>query len=301
MASTAFPRKSRVERRLERRHRPCSGAAMHFRALGAALVAGAFFLGCGGATDENGGSSAALECASSLGPEVTTVGVIRLDTLDLGEDRRWQTIGSNLDGRCTSFAAPRSGTCLPPSGASATAANDGTSGIDNAFGKHIVPMMQALFGRDVSTKVAGHSFIAFEGDGRATFYIGEPDKVRIVIPLVKARLSTPNERGLSTLTAIIPRERFVASLLAHANLLAGPIECASTTMLGVAEMIRQTADIPLSGEPEPTEECSGISFAMELSGTSALAPPSLPPDCGAGLSGADPVLPGDVGIVESDR
>jgi len=69
--------------------------------------------------------------------------VLAIDHLDFGENNTWQGLGFNLDGLVST--ASSTNLCQPASGGSkATAYPDGNNGIDNSFGKNIVPLLAIM-------------------------------------------------------------------------------------------------------------------------------------------------------------
>jgi hypothetical protein len=66
--------------------------------------------------------------------------VLAIDHLDFGESNTWQGLGFNLDGKVSTPAS--TDLCKPVSGGSkATAYPDGNNGIDNSFGRNIIPVL----------------------------------------------------------------------------------------------------------------------------------------------------------------
>ncbi len=64
---------------------------------------------------------------------------LAISELDFGVDSGWQALGFNLDDHVTDSGE---GPCAPLSGS--TGQQDGQNGIDNAFGHHVVPMLETM-------------------------------------------------------------------------------------------------------------------------------------------------------------
>lgn len=134
------------------------GAALTLIGLGAGIATFAVTQGCGGDSDSDGGTGAAqtgkIPPAEDGSPTTSTEErVFALDSLSLGEADRagvknkdaWKQYGFNLDGRITNVpgsTAPDLGrVCKRTAGARATVHQDGDEGIDNTFGKEILPLL----------------------------------------------------------------------------------------------------------------------------------------------------------------
>ena len=217
---------------------------------------------------------------------VSTAQVLRLDSLNLGEldangnvsNVASQSIGYNLDGICTTRANLDAVQCQRDGGADRSKPVDGTNGIDNAFGKTVLPLLRLLYDH-ASATTTGFSYLVLEADGRGTLYIGKSQGIVFVIPLVSTRLSDPAADGVVTLAAIVPRDAFVDSVKRHINLIS--ITCGDhSTVDAIVQTVLQAADLTLSGVPEPTRECDGISLAIEFAGTPVAEAPKIVPGCG---------------------
>jgi hypothetical protein len=248
-----------------------------------------------------GGTSTGAEpvCPTPALPAVvSTAQVLRLDSLNLGEldangnlsNVASQSIGYNLDGICTTKANLDAVQCQRGAGADPSKPVDGTDGIDNAFGKSLLPLLRALYDH-ASATTTGFSYLALDADGRGTLYIGKSQGIVFVIPLVSARLSDPGADGVVTLAAVIPRDAFVDSVKKHFNLLS-PMLCAGSTADSIVQTVLMAADLPLSGDPAPTSECDGISLAIKFAGAPVAAAPTIAPGC-------DDVVPSDGGAADA--
>lgn len=219
--------------------------------------------------------------APALPDVVSTAQVLRLDSLNLGEldangnlsNVAYQSIGYNLDGICTTRANLDAVPCVTPHGAKA----DGTNGIDNAFGKTLLPLPRELYDH-ASATTTGFSYLALEADGQGTLFIGKSQAIVFVIPLAGARLSDPGPDGIVTLAAIIPRDAFVTSIRRHIDQFV-PQWCGSSDSESIVQTVLEAADLTLSGVPEATRECDGISLAIKFAGTPVAAPPKITPGC----------------------
>lgn len=244
-------------------------------------IAIALAAGCNGITD---GTEPGCP-ATPLPPVVSSAQVLRLDSLNLGEiDANGKvstfvdpSIGYDLDGLCTTREKLHSAQCQQIPGGSAPV--DGTNGIDNGFGKQLLPVIRVLFDH-ASATLTGFSYLALEPDGIGTLYLGKSQGIVFVIPLTTARLSEPAADGLVTLAAVIPREAFADSVQTHINL-AVPEWCGTSNAQSLVETVRHAADLTLSGAPEPTLECDGVSLAIRFAGTPVATAPKVPRGCDA--------------------
>ncbi len=87
-------------------------------------------------------TDSAADTAASCAPNVQ---VLAIRTLSFGEGNsgQWKKFGFDLDGKTS--AGDWSGLCQPSSGASAASSfPDGDLGIDNAFGKNLLPVLLSL-------------------------------------------------------------------------------------------------------------------------------------------------------------
>jgi hypothetical protein len=207
-----------------------------------------------------GGVSTGTEpvCPTPVLPAVVSAAqVLRLDSLNLGEldadgnvsGVAARSIGYDLDGLCTTTANLDAVQCQRGAGTDTSKPVDGVDGIDNAFGKSLLPLLRGLY-LHASATTTGFSYLALEADGRGTLYIGKSQGVVFVIPLVSARLSDPGPDGLVTLAAVIPRDAFVDSVKKHINLLSSTL-CSGSTADTIILTVQQAADLPLSGLPAP--------------------------------------------------
>lgn len=248
------------------------------------LAAAIFAAACGGLTEDD-----AAVCTTTPPPAlVTDARVVRLDALRVGDvvpgdaasKDAWKTLGFDLDGVCSSRNDPASLACRRVAGSSANVSDDGTNGIDNAFGHSLLPLFSPLFASP-GRAMSGFSFLATKSDGTGTLYLGSKDGLMFVVPLASVRLSPPAADGSVTLGAIAPRDAVVATFVEHANLLARDLCDERTTLDSIAADIRQAADVRVSGAPDPNVECDGISFGMAFVPAQVDAPPPVQPGCSA--------------------
>jgi hypothetical protein len=156
---------------------------------GAAGGAGGATGGAGGATGGAGGSTggaggvgpggsggAAPQCEATDPSDVA----LAIDRVFLGDTDEtgapsasaWQTFGFDLDGLDTTNDF--TGHCLPVAGAAQSDLSDGPGGVDNSFGRNIVPLLGALapdISETVTAQIEGGSFtllVRLEGLGAAT-------------------------------------------------------------------------------------------------------------------------------------
>lgn len=243
------------------------------------ILAAASALGCDGSVEEE--EERAKACAAPPRAPVTTTGpgILRLDAVDLAErDRRFDSVGMNLDSTCTTLQTSTFA-CQPILHGVRRA--DGHDGIDNAFGRGLVPLLMALDGRP-SESASGTSYLVFEGEGRARLLLGaRSGHVRAVIPLTAVRLEDTHD-GFVTLAAIASRKEVADNVRARAHALEDPpnVElCTPDSIRVIGDAVEQNADIPLSGVANAQQECDGISVAFRFRGEAAAEAPALPPTC----------------------
>lgn len=101
-------------------------------------------------TEGGGGAGGTLECPTEEGP-VLAVSQLSLGEGDSGE---WKSVGFNLDDLESN--ANSKDVCQPAAGAStSTPYPDGDAGIDNSFGKNLLPLILSLYPTWVSDANAG--------------------------------------------------------------------------------------------------------------------------------------------------
>jgi hypothetical protein len=252
------------------------------------VVAGASFLAaCDGAISET--DVIAAQCAEPPPAAVTTrTGeILRLDVVQLGERFRQEPatfgdLGMNLDGRCSSSQDETTFTCARVSGDPRTNHVDGDAGIDNTFGRVLVPMLSLLDERP-SEAASGTSFLALEGEGRATLHIGgRSGQIIVSIPLRNVRLDDTRLDALVTLAGVIPRAELVENVRARANALMEPPTtdlCSGTTRDWLIDAIQHSTDTLVSGAVDRNAECDGISIGLRFRASPATSVPALPPTC----------------------
>ena len=134
------------------------GAALTLIGLGAGIATFAATQGCGGDSDDNGGT-ATQQTGKTVPAEEgspttsTEERVFALNSISLGEADRagvknkdaWKSYGYNLDGLITNVTGSSSPdlarVCKRAQGAPATVHQDGDQGTDNAFGKEILKLL----------------------------------------------------------------------------------------------------------------------------------------------------------------
>lgn len=122
------------------------------------------------------------------GPSVDEV-VFALEGIDLDQGDGWSTIGYDLDGLCSLLPDPEV-ECYPPA-ASSVPEVDGESGIDNAFGHQVLPLL--LVARPDFAEQA----VRDQHDGISTFVIrirgwnGTADDPLVDVMLATSEFGTP--------------------------------------------------------------------------------------------------------------
>lgn len=230
----------------------------------------------------------AAQCAEPPPIPVSTRSgeILQLDSIQFGERVRQQpgtfgSLGMNLDGRC-STSDETTHVCTRVPGSTVADKVDGDAGIDNAFGRRLLPMLSLLDERP-SEAASGSSFLVLEGDGRATLHVGSRSRQIIVsIPITSVRLQDDRLDGLVTLSGVIPPAQFRESLAARANALLEPPTtelCSGSTLEGILGTIEQAADVRLDLVPNRAEQCNGVSIGLRFRATPVTSMPALPPTC----------------------
>lgn len=241
---------------------------------------------CAGATDRT--EVIAAECAEPPPVSVTERSgeILLLDVVELGEPFRQQPgsfgmLGMNLDGRC-STSDETTVVCTRVPGSSRNDHADGERGIDNAFGRALLPMLSLLNERP-SEAASGTSFLVLEGGGRATLHIGSRSgRIILSIPITSVRLQDDRLDHLVTLAGVIPPNELRDSFAARANALLEPPStdlCDGTTRQWILDAISQAADVRLDLVPNRAEQCNGISIGLRFRGTPVSAMPEQSETC----------------------
>lgn len=265
---------------------------MHsFLVFSTILTASFLAVGCDGAIDRT--EVIAAECAEPPPVPVTPRSgeILRLDVVQFGERFRQEpgtfgALGMNLDGRC-STSDETTHVCTRVPGTTRADHADGEQGIDNSFGRGLLPMLASLDERP-SEAASGTSFLVLEGEGRAKLHIGSRSgQILVSIPLTSVRLQDDRLDALVTLSAVIPPAELRESLVARANNLLEPPNtefCNGSTLQGVLDGIDRAADVRLDLVPNRAEQCNGISIGLRFRATAVSRMPALPPTCAEQLA-----------------
>ena len=245
-----------------------------------------FATACSGAVDQT--EVIAAQCEEPPPVSITTRSgeILRLDAVQFGEKFRqdagtFGTLGMNLDGRC-STSDETTVACTRVPGSTRNDHVDGERGIDNAFGRSLLPLL-TLLDEKPSEAASGTSYLVLEDGGRATLHVGaRSGQIIVSIPLTSVRLEDVRLDGLVTLAAVIPPEELRESLRKHVNALSEPPAtdlCGSATLEGILEAIDQSADVRLDLVPNRAEQCNGISMGMRFRASPASRVPDMPAAC----------------------
>lgn len=209
----------------------------------------------------------ASTCGARQAPAGAPVLAIRLINMNLGDldengslsDEAWRTIGFDIDGLCTARGA--AGSCAP--GGSFVTQEDGELGIDNAFGKSILPVLGTL-APDISRSSAGKSYLRVDGDRTGTLVLRDAvhGDFTIVVPLMDVRIDGDERSG--TMSALVPAEAFLATMRDF---------CDPTVNGALARAIRQAADARMAGA-NVDAPCDALSLGMTYVGIGADVFPS---------------------------
>lgn len=239
---------------------------------------------CSGAVERT--ELIAAECAAKPPVPVTTrAEILRLDVVQFGERFRQEpgsfaSLGMNLDGRC-STTDETTHACTRVPGSTPSERADGDGGIDNAFGRALLPMLTLLDERP-SDAASGTSFLVLEGGGRATLHVGSRSgQIIVSIPITSVRLAE-GEDGLVTLAGVIPPAEFRETIAARVNALVEPPNtelCTGVTLPSILDAVDRAADIRLDLVPNRNEQCNAISIGVRFRASPVTAMPALPPTC----------------------
>jgi hypothetical protein len=224
---------------------------------------------------------AAVTCSSMGLPSRTAVS-LSVTGVDLGDmtPTDWQSIGLNLDAKCTT--ATSANVCTLKPGAPTAIQVDGTNGIDNSFGANICPLFDTIIGPGAcSTKLTGATIVAdATGAGMVSVGLGG---FPITIPIHDAYVAITNQSGEGVLGAVVDATDLV-SAIQSALALASPSLCSGSTFQSIAVQIEQAADILPSGADTQGQPCTAISVGMRWTGATSFVGTLMPTPnlCGDG-------------------
>ncbi|MBX3186063.1 MAG: hypothetical protein KF819_03570 [Labilithrix sp.] len=215
----------------------------------------ALVIGCGGQREE----------PPCPGPQPVTQAAaarLRLSRVDFGgrdAAGHARTVGRDLDGVCTT--GPDRLACRAPEGAPASLQFDAEGGVDNAFGKHLLPAFDLLYGRS-NEKWSGASVLDVDESGDGTLFLLEPKGTMVRIPLTHARIAETDEG--QTLTAVIPTGRLVELFREDARAIDADL-CPAAALVTIESFFRQVSDMRADGDA--TLPCDALSLGLVFEGS----------------------------------
>lgn len=200
-------------------------------------------------------------------PEVQPVApiILKLTKLNLGNldpatglpsDDAWKSVGFDLDGLCTTSAS--TDVCTRAQGAPATAQEDGHLGIDNTFGRAIVPQLGAI-GPD--------SYLQLDGGSGGTLHVALPG-AHLTLPLHDVQLEPGpiGESATGTLGALLLSSEVAAAVSKVAGNV-NPAFCDGSGAAVLSRSIQEASDMPAEGNNRAGATCGAISLGMTFTGT----------------------------------
>ena len=312
----------------------------------------------GGAGGNGGAGTGGADCTTPDGP------LLAIDALFFGDTdfdgtmdpAAWQSFGFDLDGQNTTNG-DLSAQCKPNAGGTPSLLNDGPGGLDNSFGRNVLPIFLALspgFSNDANLAIASgditlmalleqltsanqspvvskiYGAIPFGsapswtgtdcwpvsdaslndpldyGSAKLVFPNAEVagdlwqsnGAVTLELPFVLATFTTkltihqarmqmqldPSHGGasLGQIGGVLDTEEFIEIIRDMAGTF-DPSLCSGSTFDSIANQIRQTSDVMVSGVQDPNQTCDGISLGLGYTMSQVLfgavgtpAPPANP-------------------------
>lgn len=262
-------------------------------------------IACGGDVDP------ANPCHDLNRPPPPSVVSLDLEGVDLGggdhdagsSPSAWESIGSNVDGLCTTQTS--TGVCTSPgeprTPASDARRRDGVDGTDNAFGSNMIAFTLA----ESSTPVVQAARLVTDASGRGTLYLElagnarthpNPAPIRVTIPLSVARVSMSASGG-GVLSGVIDTEPFIANVqqawaeaaLEDADLGLRATLCANPPshddgpfdLRSALDDVRSRQDILQDGSNAEGVACTGISIGLAFAASKPFSGelPQVPHAC----------------------
>jgi hypothetical protein len=209
---------------------------------------------------------ASVTCSSMGLPShaAVSLSVTGVDLGDMTPDD-WQTIGLNLDAKCTTAASTN--VCTLQQGAPLSIQVDGDNGIDNSFGANICPLFDTVIGAGAcSTHVMGAT-ITTDATGAGMVSVGL-GAFAITVPLHDAYVAITNTSGEGVLGAVVNATDLI-SAIHGAVAVVQPALCSGSTFQSIADEIEQASDILPSGSDTQGQPCTAISVGMRWTAATA--------------------------------
>lgn len=230
----------------------------------------------GASSSSSSSSSGAAEtCTPRAAPEsATPAGAFELDFADFtagDEGDGWRVLGHDRDEQCSTATSPP--VCHRPAGTTSASQIDGTDGIDNAFGRAVIPLLARYSGTlHYKGKISGSA----TGAGQISFALAGGRTLDV--PLAFLRLERNGTSAI--LSAVVRTDVFVSNVTKVSGALSKSL-CARDALDALTQSIAQASDIGDGGAPDPSRPCDHISLGAMLTGLSAskvLPPAPVDPD-----------------------
>ncbi len=178
----------------------------------------------------------------------------------------WSFIGFDLDHQCTDLTSLAT-TCKAVAGADPMTLTDGVDGIDNSFGRNIVPILTNLSASSISLVMVDVT------KGKGMLYLGGMGGSSVIgVPVVGAIIDIDASGG-GTFSATSPTAALQVQLRAAFGR-ASPSLCTGTTTDSVLMKVAEASDMLADGTQGAASTCAGISLGVQFTGTSIAMPPA---------------------------
>jgi hypothetical protein len=237
--------------------------------------------GSGGSTGSSSGgssgsSSGGTPCGNSAlpGTAATSLTLTGVDLGDMNGATDWQTIGWNLDGKCT--AATSTDVCALSAGAPLQTQDDGTGGIDNSFGENLCPIFDTLSSGGACSTMIAAAYLQTDATGSGTLTIPFGTTV-IAYPVKDVHVGLTGSGGV--VGGVMPTASLIAAWQAAAGCISSSL-CSGSAFQSIAGQLQQASDIGADGTDNQGTTCDGISFGLRFTGSTPLSGLPAPSNCG---------------------
>ncbi len=224
-----------------------------------------------GAATSNASSDAADSGAeTSAPPQAIAIKFAFIKSGSSTDPKAWMNYGVNLDGLTTTKDSQD--VCKRAAGAPSGNQEDGTGGIDNSWGRNVMPVFYNLD----PTSATGYLVADATGTGKLLLqYKG----ALLEVPVVHAKMDTNGTTA--KFSALVPVQAFGASFKSFAGRFSTSL-CSGSAATSIVDQIAQAADILSTGLQSPSLTCDAISIGAELIDVASANPPigTSPDPCG---------------------
>jgi hypothetical protein len=216
--------------------------------LGAVICASAALSSCSGQLEGSepdsgteGGGCGDVPPGSAV--REVSLAMTQVNFGDTPDPTAWQTIGFDLDGKCTT--ATSTDVCMLMAGAPQSTQTDGMRGIDNSFGANLCPILDTVVGAGACSTLISQAYVVTDARGSGTLAF-QLSVFSIEIPIADATVAS--DGGAGTLGTVASAED-VVDALTHATI--GAYGCPSfggdPGVSTIAEQVLQASDILADG------------------------------------------------------